>query len=89
MREATAPEDRVRFAFRVVLVRAPKPAELQILLGDWQTHLARFRAEPAAAEALVSAGEAPRDTQLPVDELAAYTALAGLILNLDEAITKQ
>jgi mono/diheme cytochrome c family protein len=89
MREATAPDERVRLAFRLVLIRPPKPAELQILLADWQEHHARFRAEPAAAEALVSAGEAPRDTQLPVDELAAYTALAGLILNLDEAITKQ
>jgi hypothetical protein len=89
MREGRAPEERMRLAFRCVLIRAPKPAELQILLGDWQEHLARFRSEPAAAEALVSAGEAPRDTQLPVDELAAYTALAGLILNLDEAITRQ
>jgi hypothetical protein len=33
-------------------------------------------------------GEAPRDETLDADELAAYTAVMGLLLNLDEAITK-
>jgi hypothetical protein len=90
MREAgPTPEDRLRLAFRLVLIRSPKPAELHVLLDDWQGHLARFRAEPEAARALISMGESPRDGQLAEDELAACTAVAGLILNLDEAITKQ
>ena len=90
MREAgPAPEDRLRLAFRLVLIRPPKPGEMQVLLDDWQGHLARFRAEPDSARALISMGESPRDGQLAEDELAAYTAVAGLILNLDEAITKQ
>jgi len=90
MREAgPTPEDRVRLAFRLVLTRAPKPPELRVLLEDLHDHLARFRADPKAAQSLISAGESPRDASLAADELAAYTALAGLILNLDEAITKQ
>ena len=50
--------------------------------------LARYRADPKAARSLISAGEAARDPTLDAAELAACTMIAGLILNLDEAITK-
>jgi mono/diheme cytochrome c family protein len=90
MREGGAtPEERVRLAFRLVLARAPKPPEMRVLLDDLHDHLARFRGDAKAAQSLISAGEAPRDAKLDAAELAAYTAVAGLILNLDEAITKQ
>jgi hypothetical protein len=90
LREApAAPEARLELAFRLVLNRAPKPAEMQVLLGDLDHHLDRFHADPAAARDVTSAGEAPHDPKIPADDLAAYTAVAGLILNLDEAITKQ
>ena len=85
----STPEERVRLAFRLVLTRAPKPSELRVLIEGLHDHLARFRADTKAALALVSAGESPRDAKLDVAEHAAYAALAGLILNLDEAITKQ
>jgi hypothetical protein len=90
MREAgPTPEERLRRAFSLVLTRAPKPAELHVLLSGFNDHLTRFRASPAAATSLVSAGESPREANLDVTELAAYSAVASLILNLDEAITKQ
>jgi len=90
MREGGATtEDRLRFAFRLVLARAPKPAETSLLLDDWNHHLSRFRAEPKAAQGFLSAGESPLDERLDATELAAHAAVAGLILNLDEAITKQ
>jgi mono/diheme cytochrome c family protein len=90
MREGGAkPEERVRLAFRLILTRAPKPPELKVLLDNLTDHLAHFRADTDAAQALISAGESPRDATLDAIELAAYTALSGLILNLDEAVTKQ
>ncbi len=82
-------EERVKLAVRLVLARAPRPPELNILLNGFNDQLSRFRADPKAAVTFVSAGEAPRDQQLDPIELAAYTAVTGLILNLDEAITKQ
>jgi hypothetical protein len=83
------PESRITLAFRLALARPPRPAELEILLKGLETHLARYRAEPQAATELLSTGESPRDEQIDPVELAAYTAVAGVILNLDEAVTKE
>ena len=44
---------------------------------------------PERARALIGAGESPRDPRLDPCELAAYTATAQLILNLDETINKE
>lgn len=85
---AVTDEARVSHAFRLLLARAPKPAELEILVAGVNEHLARFRADPKAAKSLITAGESPCDASLDAAELAAYTTIAGLILNLDEAITK-
>jgi len=38
---------------------------------------------------LLNIGEYPRDEKLNASELAAYTAVSSLILNLDEVVTKQ
>ncbi|NDB75267.1 MAG: DUF1553 domain-containing protein, partial [Verrucomicrobia bacterium] len=89
LHESATPEERVRRAFRLVLTRELKPAELRVLLDGLNEHRARFRTNTNAALALISAGESPRDAKLDVAEHAAYAAVAGLILNLDEAITKQ
>ena len=63
--------------------------ELGVLLDAYRHHLAEYRKDNKAARKLVSIGEAPRDEALDVSELAAYTAVAGVILNLDEVITKE
>ena len=41
-----------------------------------------------AAVGLVSVGASASDSGIPAPRLAAYTALASVILNLDEVITK-
>jgi hypothetical protein len=48
-----------------------------------------FRAEPKAAEAFLKAGESPIRPGLDRAELAAYASVASLILNMDEAITRE
>lgn len=88
MREA-APPERVNLAFRLATGRSPSPRERQYLEANLRYHLEQYRASPAAAQKLVSVGEMPRDESLDVSEVAAQTALANLILNLDEVITKE
>jgi hypothetical protein len=83
------PEERLTLAFRLVLARRPGAAELRVLREGLERHLADYRKDRAAARKLVSQGESRPDGKLDVAELAAYTTVAGLILNLDEAITKE
>jgi hypothetical protein len=80
--------ERLTHAFRLAVSRAPTAGEQRILLGLYQDSLARFQRDGAAAEKLLAVGDSPRDPQLDVAELAAWTALASIVLNLDETITK-
>jgi hypothetical protein len=89
LREREKPEDRIVLAFRLVMSRSPKPGEERVMLAGLNRHLERYRADRAAARKFVSVGESPLDEKADVAELAAYTAIASLILNLDEAITKE
>jgi hypothetical protein len=90
MREGGAtPEGRITLAFRLATARAPRPAELRVLLDGYRRHLADYRQDEKAARKLTTIGEAPRDEKLDVAELAAYTTVAGVILNLDEVVTKE
>jgi len=83
-----SPAARVTFAFRLALSRAPSPAETAVLLKAHQQRLAKYQQDPPAAKALLSHGESPRNESLNEPDLAAWTAVMSLILNLDEAITK-
>jgi hypothetical protein len=83
------PEERLRYAFRLAMARAPRPDEERTLLAGLRFHLERYRRDPAAAKQLLAVGEYSSDPRLDPAELAAYTASAGLILNLDEVVTKE
>jgi hypothetical protein len=83
------PVERITLAFRLVTARRPKPSERKILLAGYQRHLSDYRSHPPAALELLSAGESPRDDRLDTAEHAACATIAILILNLDEAITKE
>jgi mono/diheme cytochrome c family protein len=85
----STPAERLTLAFRLATSRPPRPRELEILLAGWQSHCDRFAKSPDAADKLTKIGELPRPANLDVIELAAYTTVAGLLLNLDETITKE
>ena len=81
-------EERVTFAFRSVLARRPDPGELKSMTQLYGDHLAEFQENPGAAAKLLAAGESPRDESLDAVELAAWTMIAHLILNLSETVTR-
>lgn len=82
------PEKRLSFAFRVALARPPQAAELAIVQDALVQYLARYRSDEAAARKVVGVGESAAGNISSVSELAAYTLIANLILNLDETITR-
>jgi hypothetical protein len=80
------PRQRVAEAFRRVTSRAPRKAELDLLMKDFSFYLKDFRKKPNTAKRLMSVGEKLRNPSLPAAQLAAYALVANTILNLDEAI---
>jgi hypothetical protein len=83
------PRQRIEFAYELVLARPPKAAEMQVLFDTLGGFEARYRRDRKSAKAFVHHGDSPRISRLDARELAAYTSIASLILNLDEAVTKQ
>ena len=83
-----SPDMRLRFAFRLATSRFPMPHELAMLEESLQKYLVRYHESPEAAEEMIAHGASPRDKSLDPIELAAHTAVAGILLNLDEAVSK-
>ncbi len=79
---------RVRFAFRLATGRSPDAVEQEALERTFRELLASYDGETSEAKALLAVGNAPRTKVAPAAEQAAYTAVASVILNLDEVITK-
>jgi hypothetical protein len=82
-------EPRLTAAFQSATGRRPRRAELLILRESLANQLDRFRRDLPAAKTLLESGESWHDSRLDPVELAAYTAVAQLILNLDETINKE
>ena len=75
-------------AFRHTLGRKPQPDEVAVLKQTHEQQWARFKSDPAAAKALIAVGESKAPESADPAELAAMTAVANVLLNLNETITK-
>ena len=85
----TGSEERIALAFRLATARLPNPREALVLHDALSSYLDEYKNNPEAAHKYLSQGDSPRDEELSASELAAYSALASLILNMDETITKE
>src|SRR5207249_1457395 len=80
------PADKARFGFRLCLARPPRDAELQRLVGlydEARAELANAN-EKAVQLATNPLGPAPKDAD--ATDLAAWTVVANVLLNLDETV---
>jgi hypothetical protein len=82
------PEERVAWAWRQALGRLPRVEEIETIIRHHRVQLAAYQADRSAAEALLSVGLAPAPADLDRAELAAWTHVARVILNLHETITR-
>jgi hypothetical protein len=81
--------DGVDAGARLVLGRSARSGERAVLEGALAKFRDQYRAHPEAAAKYVSQGASPRDPAIDVVELAAWTGVANLLLNMDEAVTRQ
>ncbi|MFM8579135.1 MAG: PSD1 and planctomycete cytochrome C domain-containing protein [Planctomycetaceae bacterium] len=81
-------EERIAWAWRRVLQRAPRVEEMETILPLVKARRSDYADEPEAAAALVQTGVAARPDELPAIELAAWTHVARVLLNLHETITR-
>jgi hypothetical protein len=83
------PDDaaRLRYAWRLALARSPRDGELAILAKALESQLATFSQDKPAAASLVKVGDLPKPAELDDAQLAAWTAVSNVLLNLNETIT--
>ena len=84
----SSPDERVAWAWRQVLQRLPRVEELETVMPLYRQHLAAYQADRAAADAFMKVGFAPAPAGVDPAELAAWTHVARVLLNLHETITR-
>jgi Protein of unknown function (DUF1553)/Protein of unknown function (DUF1549)/Planctomycete cytochrome C len=88
LREAGDDPARLAAAFRRCTARTPSPTEAAELLSALADLRARYVAEPAAADGVLSLGASPVADDLSRPELAAWTLLCGALLGLDATLCR-
>ena len=80
--------ERINWAYQQTLSRLPEPKELEIVTNLYEKHQAEYTADLEDADMLVATGEAPIIEGVEPAELAAWTSVARVVLNLHETITR-
>ncbi len=81
-------DERFAWAFRRAVSRLPSESETAVLTDVYSNACQKYRADRPAAEKLVRVGEWPVPEDINQVELAAWTSVARVILNLHETITR-
>jgi hypothetical protein len=76
--------DKLRYGFQLCLVRQPRPPELRRLATFYDQAKTDFVAKPEKAKELI--GGQPKSGE--VADLAAWTAVGNVLLNLDETLMR-
>jgi hypothetical protein len=85
----TSTADRAAHAFRLCLVRPPKPDELARLVKLFDEAKAVLTADSRKANQLATVPLGPVPAGMDVAELGAWTVVGNVILNLDETLMKR
>ncbi|MDP6447526.1 MAG: DUF1553 domain-containing protein, partial [Pirellulaceae bacterium] len=82
-------DDRLTHGFRLCFARRPEPAELAVLSRILTSRLKQYRADVTAATAVLAVGARPIPSDADRAELAAWSAVGRVLLNLSEFVTKE
>jgi hypothetical protein len=80
--------DRAAWTWRLATGRRADAAEIEVLVGLLEAHRKHYRDHEASADELTSIGMTPRPKEADLPELAAWTSVCRVLLNLSETITR-
>ncbi|WP_417380825.1 DUF1553 domain-containing protein [Gimesia sp.] len=83
-----SPQARIEYGLQLCLVRPPQPEQIEPLLKLYESELAFYKAHPEEAEKLLENPLKPISAQYDKAELAAWTIIANVLLNMDGVLTK-
>jgi len=90
--EKASLEERMRWAFGTATSREPTSEEVAILTNRYREELSRYETNPATAKQLLAKVKTMADWPWPQNvketELAAWTHVTNVLLNLDETISR-
>lgn len=82
-------EARATYGFKLCLARPPRAAELKRLIDLYRSAHAKFAGNPKEATALATEPLGPLPAGMAPVELAAWTVVGNVLLNLDEMFAKR
>jgi hypothetical protein len=80
-------EERARFGLQLALCRPPREEQVARLAALYQVELAHYQTDLKAAETLATDPLGPLPPGMNAGELAAWTVVANVLLNLDGVLT--
>jgi hypothetical protein len=81
-------KERAEYGFRLCVSRTPTDKETNALIDLYRQSLEKYRNDSGAAEKLALILGKPK-TAMDIPELAAWTVVANVLLNLDESLMKR
>ncbi|MCE9632514.1 MAG: PSD1 and planctomycete cytochrome C domain-containing protein [Planctomycetia bacterium] len=85
----STPAERIAHGFRLAIGRKPTDTELAALVDGFEADLAAFKATPERAEKYAAVGLVAKPEALAVQDFAAYSLAANVIINLDEFVMRE
>ncbi len=82
-------EAKVRYAWREVLIREPNPEEVKRITTLFETLRADFKLDESKAREMATVPIGPEPKGTPISDLAAWTVVGNVLLNLDELFLKR
>ena len=76
------------YGFRAIVSRDPSPKELALLESALREELSKFCSKEETARQYLGTGESSLSSEFPLEKQAAWAAVAQLLLNLSETITR-
>lgn len=80
--------DKIQWAWKTVTSRMPQKDEAEVVNTFLNQQQTDYKADQEAAKKLIEFGESKADPELDQVQLASWTLVANLLLNLDEVVNK-